>query len=239
VPTITQRFDRAAGCYDQAASVQVQVAEHLVATAAQAIKNPQNILDFGCGTGFALQAARRRWPQSSLTACDASSAMLREARRKIPDLRLVQGDAVQAQFDQKFDLILSSMMLHWMPQPREALMHWRTWLKPQGLMYVALPVEGSFYEWRDLCGDQGSADGLWPLPPNDFAHDLATQSETTETIISYPSAQDFISRLKESGAATPRFGHKLMGYRVMRHVLAAAPKPFLVTYRLCYLQVIA
>jgi len=233
---IAKNFDRAASNYDESASVQAQVADRLVSWAAETSHKPTNILDLGCGTGFVAQAARHVWPRAEITAMDASPAMLHQTHNKMPDLKIVAGDAAQHLFTEKFNVILSSMMLQWLPQPRHVLERWRHWLKPRGCLYVALPVAGSFQEWRAACSNLQQEDGLWPLSSETFADDF-TASKTVEDIkITYPSALEFLRRLKAIGAATPRPNHKVLNAGVMKRLLARASTPFPVTYRILYMQ---
>jgi malonyl-CoA O-methyltransferase len=235
--SVALRFDRAAAHYDQAASIQSQVAEYLVSRAVKRCGRPASVLDLGCGTGFVAQAARRRWPGATLTALDASPAMLHQAQRKIPGLRVVTGDAAHGAFGSEFDTILSSMALHWLADPHAVLRRWQRWLKPGGLLSVALLVEGSFQEWGDICRMAGREDGLWPMPPADFADDLAVHTEQQTMSVTYRSAQDFLRRLKVTGAAAPRPGYRPARCGTMRQLLAAAPSPFMATYQVLYLDV--
>lgn len=229
------RFDRAAKIYDQGASLQVQVARELVERARQS-PAPFDILDIGCGTGFASRAAAQKWPRASLTALDCAPSMLKEAARKIPGLKTIAADAAEADFPPGFDLILSSMALHWLPDPQAALLRWRRWLKPQGAMHIALPISGSFQEWRDLCGNENISDGLWPLPPEDFAGDSA-DGEVRIIRKTYPSAQEFLQSLKTIGAALPRKGHRPISAAIMRKLLYLAPQPFAITYKILFLNI--
>ncbi len=234
---ITERFDTAATRYDNHASVQAQAAEHLVAWAAPRIAHPQDILDIGSGTGFVAQIAAQKWPTAHITALDHAPAMLQQAQNKLPWLKIVSGDAAQMDFDRRFDIIFSGMMLHWLPQPIEALKRWQGWLKPQGRMYVALLVEGSFQEWRDLCRSMNVKDGLWVMPPPGFAGDLVSRTEQQTLSVNYPSARDFLHRLKATGAATPRPDHRPVGAVAMRRLLSHASQPFPVTYQVLYMEI--
>ena len=228
-------FDRAAPRYDAAASLQAEVAQRLVARIAPSEPPPHTILDLGCGTGFTTQGLHRRWPQADLTALDSAPAMLQEAQSKIPTLRPIVGDAATASFGREFDLITSSMMAQWLPDPAAALARWQSWLKPQGHLHVALPIAGSLSAWRDLCRDHGFEDGLWPLPTADFALD-SYESFVEEIEVVYESAHQFLRRLKEIGASTPRQTHRPQSPDRMRRLLAAAPQPFSVTYRILYIE---
>ncbi len=237
---IARRFDSVAEAYDQNATAQSQIAHHLADIVARKTpKSPAAILDIGCGTGFVAEAVIERWPRADLTAVDSSLAMLRQAKRKLPHLRAVAGDITAMEFGAEFDLILSSMALHWLAEPQAAIKHWQKWLKPGGRLFVAFLVAGSFAEWRDLCASQGVSDSLWPLPEADFAAGLAAVIErrTVETV--HPSARDFLHNLKAMGGATPRPGHKPIPVYAMRRLLRAAPKPFTASYNVLYLEMAA
>lgn len=231
---IAQSFDGAAQSYDRAASTQAEIASRLVLKAASLMQAPKNVLDIGCGTGLVAKAAVQQWPNAALTAVDAAPAMLKEAKRKISSLRVIEGDISERKFGPEFDLILSSMALHWLPNPRAALERWRSWLKPGGHLFAAALIEGSFQEWRDLCAAEGLADGLWLFPAANFAADLDCEEQMIR--VSYPSAAEFLHRLKAIGADTPRLDHRPFNVANMRRLLARAPKPFAVTYRVLYIM---
>jgi malonyl-CoA O-methyltransferase len=196
---------------------------------------PESILDIGCGTGFVSVAASRYWPFADITAMDASSAMLDEARRKLPRLKTVRADIAEVSPEPRYDVILSSMALHWLREPQKAIWKWRKGLKTGGHMFIALLAEGSFSEWRGHCAAQGMRDGLWPFPPADLAG-VAARSELEEIRVEYPSATDFLRQLKHIGAAMPRPGHRPFDVKSMRRILAEAPEPFGVTYRVLYIE---
>jgi malonyl-CoA O-methyltransferase len=235
--SVAESFDQAAVHYDRAAGVQAQVAERLVQMAAERLpRAPQNLLDIGCGTGFAAAAAGRLWPQSHIAAIDGSPAMLQEARRKMPRLEIKQADIAGFQPNPDFDLILSSLALHWLPDAAAALVRWQKGLRPGGRLFVALLVDGSFREWRELCRSLRAEDGLWRFPSGAFAQQLAARTESDRLSIVYPSARDFVRQLKSIGAATPRADHKPFDAALMRRMLAAAPRPFPVSYCVNYIE---
>lgn len=232
---IIEHFDKAAAAYNQQASLQAQVATKLVDWAAPHLHAPQTILDIGTGTGFVAEALQKQWPQAQLTATDSAPRMLRQAEKRVPHLRTIRGDASTIEFTQKFDAIFSSMMLHWLDDPLDILKRWQNWLKPEGSLFAALLVEGSFQEWRTLCSDHNVEDGLWPMPPMDFAGEDLPLTKREAITITYPTAHDFLHRLKTTGAATPRDDHKPMPIATMRHLLRAALQPFPVTYQILYI----
>jgi malonyl-CoA O-methyltransferase len=234
---IIRNFNNAAQTYDQAAEMQVTAAQKLVAWAAQGLIEPKTILDIGCGTGLVSEELYRLWPQASITALDAAPAMIDEVRRKMPQVTAIVGDALTYQPPHKFDAIFSSMLLHWLPDPRAALQTWRRWLNPGGHLFVALPVEGSFQEWRDLCRAHGLQDKLWPLPHVDFADDLAERHQIEKIEIIYPTAADFVRSLKKTGANTVGHSVENSSTLALRQVTQHAAKSFMISCALALLQV--
>ena len=192
---IDHAFDRAAHSYDTTATIQAEVAETLVTSAP--VFAPRSILDIGCGTGFVLTRAAARWPQAQLTGLDLAPAMLSEAKRKIARLSILRADAGTCDLDQRFDLIFSSMMLHWLAQPAEILRRWQRWLTPQGVLCVAVPVAGSLGAWRDLCDEAGVGHGVWPFPPSDFANGLASDRVLRQHAMSYEFRPGILARVEE------------------------------------------
>ena len=235
---IAENFAEAAPTYDAAASVQAEIAKHLIAWAAETAPMPQTLLDLGCGTGFAAEAAAAQWPNAQITALDTAPAMLQAVRRKLPRAEVTLGDASLDLPPARFDLIVSSMMLHWLPDPAAVLLRWRKALQPGGRLYVALLVAGSFAEWRDLCRAQGARDGLWPLPEEKLLtyFPMIRRHRLFPLTVDYLSARDFLQRLKATGAATPREGHRPLGAVALRRILRRAKTPFPVTYRTLFLE---
>jgi ubiquinone/menaquinone biosynthesis C-methylase UbiE len=59
-------------------------------------------LDVACGTGRHLEFLRRRY---EVTGVDLSRPMLREARRRLPKVRLLQGDMRSLDLGERFDVV--------------------------------------------------------------------------------------------------------------------------------------
>ncbi|MEF8698363.1 MAG: malonyl-ACP O-methyltransferase BioC [Candidatus Accumulibacter sp. UW26] len=72
---VRDSFARAAASYDDAALLQRQVCEQLLAGFDPGCA-PDRILDAGCGTGYGSRLLRRRWPAALITAVDFAPAML-------------------------------------------------------------------------------------------------------------------------------------------------------------------
>jgi malonyl-CoA O-methyltransferase len=235
LPPVVQAFDAAAQTYDATSTAQSDVAQALVAgVSAEA---PTKILDLGCGTGHVTEAALQRWPQAQITALDSAPAMLAALRRKFPGVGTLLADAAQPLPVGGFDLILSSMMLHWLPDPRAALAQWRRALTPGGALHVAVPVEGSFAEWRAACRQAGLEDNLWAFPQPGFAADLAASQRTEAYPALYANAHAFLKSLKQTGANSARPGRRPLSAAATRLLLARQQKPFTATFRVEFLTI--
>ncbi len=235
---IIRAFDAAAATYDEASQVQREIARELVMLAARAHDPPpRKILDLGCGAGHVTESALRQWPQAEITALDAAPAMLAALQGKFPSVKPLCADAADPGAIGAYDLILSSMMLHWLPDPRAALARWRAVLEPGGKLLLAIPVAGSLNEWRDACREAGLSDGLWPFPPADFAAGLTEQAETRAFVASYPDARAFLQSFKRTGARKARPGHRPESAAALRRLLASRQDVFKATFLIAFLTI--
>jgi malonyl-CoA O-methyltransferase len=236
--TIVAAFDAAADSYDAASNVQRDIARQLVARAAQSlVAPPKTILDLGSGAGHVTGAALKLWPDAEIMALDAAPAMLAALRAKYPGVKTLRRDAAALGVLGRFDLILSSMMLHWLPDPRAALTQWREKLNPGGKLHVAVPVEGSLSEWREFLRAAGLPDGLWTFPPPGLGRDIAANAETIAFAASYPDARAFLQSLKRTGAHRARAGYRPTSPAALRRLLAARQGEFTATFQILFLTV--
>jgi malonyl-CoA O-methyltransferase len=232
---IVRAFNAAAATYDADSQVQRDIARALVLRAARGRDGaPHKILDLGCGAGQVTANAQRQWPGATFSALDAAPKMLAALQNKFPGVETICADAAEPGPIGGHDLILSSMMAHWLPDPRGASQVWRKWLAPGGRLLVALPVEGSLREWRDACRDAGLADGLWPFPPQDFAAGLTEQAEIQNFVAAYPDASAFLQSLKRTGARKARPGHRPESTAALRRLLASRRGVFQATFRIAF-----
>jgi malonyl-CoA O-methyltransferase len=233
--SIVAAFDAAAQSYDAMTQVQREVARALVARAAE-FSAPKIILDLGAGTGHVTELALQQWPHAKLTALDAAPAMLARLRAKFPNVATIRRDAARLDGVGRYDLILSSMMLHWLDAPRDALAHWLGHLAPGGRLCVAVPVAGSLLEWRDFTRSAGIEDRVWAFPPEDFAKGLGATIEISDFPVEYPDARAFLRALKGAGAHKSRPGAPPARTGALRSLLATRSDPFKATFRIALLS---
>ena len=94
-------------------------------------ENPGNILEVGCGTGNALMMLKERFPTAYLTGVDPSAAMLECAQKKLPDRYLLQG-MIEDVPREKYDLLVSMSMFHYVAHPAQWLSHAQSLLSTKG-----------------------------------------------------------------------------------------------------------
>jgi SAM-dependent methyltransferase len=102
---------------------------------------PRRILDMGCGTGTSTHPIALAWPEAEIHAIDIAAPMLRYAHARSQALGVpvhyAQENAAHTSYDDgSFDLVLSNIMLHEMPQKlsKEVIRECHRLLAPGGLM---------------------------------------------------------------------------------------------------------
>ena len=101
--------------------------------------NAASIVDLGCGPATVLQKLALQRPDLSLTGVDIDEAMLSIAKRRLPQVRFLQGsiDAVPVD-DKSADMVVSSMVFHHLERQTKqgAFREAKRILKPGGLFLL-------------------------------------------------------------------------------------------------------
>ncbi len=130
---------------------------HKLALDLAGIASGERVLDIGCGPGtLAILAARRVGPEGEVHGIDPSPEMIELAEKKVANAgvraRFQTGVAERLPFpDESFDLVLSSLMLHHLPDDvkTQALKEVARVLKPGGrLLAVDMSGSGGPWYWR-------------------------------------------------------------------------------------------
>jgi arsenite methyltransferase len=159
------------------------VAERLVELAR--IREGDNVLDAGTGTGAAAFAAARKVGRSGkVIGIDIGKQILAQAIQKL-DLRtqtnicLLPGDMEHLEFpDESFDVVLSASSLFFLPDMQAGLREWQRVLKPGGRIAVSGYGESAFRPLSDLFEAQIRFYGV-PLaaPTRPFSWQRLTEPE--------------------------------------------------------------
>jgi SAM-dependent methyltransferase len=160
---IAAGWDRSAAAYDDVLDANRRGAERLVA----ALPDPpyRDVVDVGCGTGFASFAMAAAAGARRLTGIDVSPAMVARYRERLSGLPGVEvraevGDATRPPVPPaSADAVVSTMALHWVPDRAAAVAAMARLLRPGGVLGVLCSGRGADGEYRDLI------EGLRPAVP--------------------------------------------------------------------------
>ena len=83
------------------------------------LRGDEHILDAGCGTGRVTAAILRKFPNSRVTAVDASENMVHQARDTLKAfstrVSVERWDLLELPYENQFDLVFSTAVFHWVP----------------------------------------------------------------------------------------------------------------------------
>ncbi|MDG2523822.1 malonyl-ACP O-methyltransferase BioC [Stenotrophomonas sp. HITSZ_GD] len=161
---VRRAFSRAAGSYDAASPLQLEVGRRLLESLDYLDdRQPQVVLDVGAGTGHASAAMKKRWPKAQVIALDQAVPMLLEAKKQAgwwrPFQRLA-GDAHALPLaDGSVDVIFSNLCLQWVEDLPAVFAGFRRALKPGGLLLCSTFGPDTLIELREAFAQ---ADGAVP-----------------------------------------------------------------------------
>ncbi len=92
-------------------------------------------LDAGCGTGAFSEMIVQRCAPRSVTGIDPSAEQISFARNKIPGVTFQVADAMSLPFDDgAFDIVVSALVLHFIPDRAKAIAEMKRVLRPGGIV---------------------------------------------------------------------------------------------------------
>ena len=140
-------FDNASRDYLKYAHIQKYAAASLARWLPESRKG--SVLELGAGPGVFTHYLVP-W-KSNVCATDASEAMCSLGKMHLPSVAWKCSDA-NTPLAGPWDMLCSSSMLQWMPDPLVMLCNWKSVLAPKGRILCSLFVEGTLSEWASLSG---------------------------------------------------------------------------------------
>lgn len=229
---IAARFGARAASYEAHAGLQAAVARKLAAHLPD-LSAPA-VLELGCGTGLLSRHLLARYPGGRFVLTDGSPAMIAECRRNLadidgPSVRFEVMDAGRPGGDGGFDLIVTSMTLHWLPNPLASLNRLSALLSPGGVVMFASLGPDSFAEWRTALAIEDLPSGVPNLPaiPGVIEEEYLTPDK---------DSLSFLRRIKAIGGLTPQEGYQPLPPGALRRAIRATNLRFggRVTWHIVY-----
>lgn len=234
---VINRFNVGALSYEKVAQMQAQVAWELT-TRLPSIA-AETILEIGCGTGLLSQYLPTLFPKATIWLTDISPVMVEECAQRFTQQSRVKTLCTDGEYFNlatQFDLITSSMVLHWFTDISRALLHIRRQLTPGGYFVFSILGENSLQEWRDLCAENAVPVGTPFFPSRQILQDALPGLELSVVTYreTYPSAHAFLNALKKLGATTPHAGYKALAAGKLRSILRCIEGKMTISYEVFY-----
>lgn len=157
---IITRFNRAASTYDEASSLQREMADALLDRFTQGMlesdqhDSKMHIADLGCGTGYLLDQLQQRG-FNKLHGFDIAGDMLVRAGTSNASVKLTEADLQALPVpDQQFDVVFSNAAIQWCDTGRAATEIQRV-LRPGGRGFVSTFGPQTLQQWRSVFESHG------------------------------------------------------------------------------------
>lgn len=208
---IARRFGARAAQYDEHALLQRQTAQTLADFIAHNGGLPRQglVAEIGCGTGFLSHLLAQK--SQRFLATDIAPEMLARCKRRIGDLEhaafaVMNGETPD--FQESPAAVVSNLAAQWFEDPVAGLARLALCTP---CLFFAVPLAGSFPEWREAFRDIGRQPGLLPMPKSgDILRALTTlpghrtRFATESHCLRYPDARAFADSFRNIGADKPR-----------------------------------
>ncbi len=157
---IARQFSRAATTYDDVSQLQIEMAERLIdrlkVYSLANSKTPANLVDLGCGTGWAMEQIAKLDPPIVLTGIDIAQGMIDVAAKRTPTASFICCDLEQTPIeDDSVDFVFSNAAIQWC-EPDSAFDEIKRILRPDGRLIASTFGPSTLKEWREALVAIGS-----------------------------------------------------------------------------------
>ena len=239
---IIKCFNSKAYSYHHAADIQPHIAERL-ACRLPGNKPVEHILEIGCGTGFLSDYLIRSFPNANLLLTDIAPAMVKITQERFSEtpnvvVQVMDGEALKT--PEQYDLIVSSMAMHWFSDFKKSLQHIMDKLAPGGSFFFSVLGKNSLHEWRHVFTEMkvSAPTPAFPDQQEWQAHFPGIQVEVELTQQPYSNSHTFLKTLKQIGAHASHAKHAALHSsllrKAMRHFDSISPQGIRVSYEVVY-----
>ncbi|WP_170475936.1 methyltransferase domain-containing protein [Ruegeria arenilitoris] len=201
VDRVRRSFSRSFSSYHETANQQAGIADRLIQDLhdSGAPQHFSSALELGCGTGHLTQLLRAEFELGALTLNDLAPEAQQTAEAF--NAGFICGDAVEIEWPRHPDLIASSSMIQWLPDPVKLLHRAVSALAPGGWLAVSGFGDGQYRELVRI-GSSSGAPGLCS------ARELAAAVQNDLEVVKieesvqqarFPSARHVLDYLRKTG----------------------------------------
>lgn len=178
-------------------------------------RQPEVILEVGCGTGHNAALLKKRWPRARVIALDSALPMLRQAKAQAgwwKPFQRVAGDAAQLPLaDASVDLLVSNLCLPFVNDLADTLAGFRRVLKPDGLLLCSTYGSETLGELDYAFAQADNAPHVHPFVPIASFGDALMRAGFRDPVIdrdvftlTYPDLPALMAELRALGYANAR-----------------------------------
>ena len=178
-------------------------------------RQPEVILEVGCGTGHNAALLKKRWSRARVIALDSALPMLRQAKAQAgwwKPFQRVAGDAAQLPLaDASVDLLVSNLCLPFVNDLADTLAGFRRVLKPDGLLLCSTYGSETLGELDYAFAQADALPHVHPFAPIASFGDALMRAGFRDPVIdrdvftlTYPDLPALMAELRALGYANAR-----------------------------------
>ena len=213
---IRRHFGQAAAGFDEVAVLAREAGKRLFESLDYLDdRQPEVILEVGCGTGHNAALLKKRWPRARVIALDSALPMLRQAKAQAgwwKPFQRVAGDAAQLPLaDASVDLLVSNLCLPFVNDLADTLAGFRRVLKPDGLLLCSTYGSETLGELDYAFAQADNVPHVHPFAPIASFGDALMRAGFRDPVIdrdvftlTYPDLPALMAELRALGYANAR-----------------------------------
>jgi trans-aconitate 2-methyltransferase len=123
------------------------------------LTDARKIVDIGCGPGNSTELLVKRWPNATVIGIDTSTAMLRQARERLPKVTFIEANVAHWVQPDGTDLLFANAVFQWVPGHLKHLQRLLSKLPEGGVLAAQIP--DSLEEPAHLLMREVAREGPW------------------------------------------------------------------------------